>query len=132
MIVCLDERNGMLFNNRRQSSDRLLCRRVCELTRGGRLWMNGYSFALFNDTETNICVDEAFLEKAGQGDYCFVESADAVTRAADAEELVVFRWNRHYPADTRFPEEQLSARVLVSSDDFSGSSHERITQEVYR
>ena len=31
LIVCLDDKNGMAFNHRRQSQDRLLRRRVLEL-----------------------------------------------------------------------------------------------------
>ena len=45
-VVCVDDRNGMLFHHRRQSQDRLL--REDLLSRcPGRLWMNAYSAKLF-------------------------------------------------------------------------------------
>ena len=45
------------------------------------------------------------------------------------EKIVLFRWNRHYPADVHF---QFPGKWhLVQTEDFPGSSHEKITMEVY-
>ena len=48
------------------------------------------------------------------------------------EKIVLFRWNRVYPADTwldlSLDEEGWH---LVNCQEFSGSSHKTITQEVY-
>ena len=46
MVICLDDRNGMLFNGRRLSSDKAVCSRIREKAQG-RLWMNAYSAKLF-------------------------------------------------------------------------------------
>ena len=43
IIVCVDNQNGMMFNHRRQSQDRVLRKRILELTGGEKLWMNAYS-----------------------------------------------------------------------------------------
>lgn len=43
IIVCVDNQNGMMFNHRRQSQDRVLRKRILELTGGKKLWMNAYS-----------------------------------------------------------------------------------------
>ena len=43
IIVCVDNQNGMMFNHRRQSQDRVLRKRIMELTGGKKLWMNAYS-----------------------------------------------------------------------------------------
>ena len=32
LIVCMDDKNGMAFNHRRQSRDRVLAKRIMELT----------------------------------------------------------------------------------------------------
>ena len=39
IIVCVDNQNGMMFNHRRQSQDRVLRKRILELTGGEKLWM---------------------------------------------------------------------------------------------
>ena len=129
IIVCLDDSGGMLFNKRRQSSDEELCKRVLKKAENTALWMNEYSAKLF--TGHNICVDDCFFEKAQKGDYCFVENADISSCLKKAEEITVYRWNRRYPSDVKFPIEILSSLRLVSSEKFKGKSHPEITEEVY-
>ena len=68
------------------------------------------------------------IEKAGQGEYCFCELQ---LPQSGVETIIVYRWNRHYPADQIFPEEWLQCRSLKESREFAGSSHEKITREVY-
>lgn len=130
IIVCLDDKGGMLFNKRRQSSDRLLRERVLRLTAGSRLWMNAYSKKQFTE-ETTVFADEQFLEKAVQGDYCFVENTDILPFADKIETMIVYRWNTVYPADVRFPLSVLDGKRLISTDEFEGYSHKRITEEIY-
>ena len=122
----------MLFNNRRQSKDSALRARLLELVGSGVVWMNPYSAGQFAEVSDAICVDDDFLAKANNGEYCFVENTDISSCADAVEQLIVFRWNRCYPADMKFPLELFSNRwQLVSRADFAGNSHERITQEVY-
>jgi len=132
LIVCLDDREGMLFNRRRQSKDRAVRADILKLTAGSCLWMNGYSAGQFPPELKNIMVDELFLEKAGEQDYCFVENADISAYADKVCRVIVYRWNREYPADVRFPMELFCHRwKQVSREEFSGNSHEIITREVY-
>ncbi len=131
LILCLDERNGMLFNKRRQSADRTLCDRMLDMCKGRLLWMNSYSAKLF-DMHENIMVDEDFIHKAGPFDYAFAENTELALLPEDPEEIIVFRWDRHYPGDVRFPDTALQARKLVRTESFAGFSHEKITLEVYR
>ena len=130
LIVCLDDNNGMLFNKRRQSSDRVLRERVLTLTAGTRLWMNAYSKKQFSE-DTDVLVDEQFLKKAGQGEYCFAENADILSVADTIETLVVYRWNTTYPADVWFPATLLDGKTPTYTADFAGYSHPRITEEIY-
>lgn len=76
-------------------------------------------------------MDELFLEKAGQGDYCFVENANILPFAHKIETLIVYRWNTVYPADVRFPSVLLEGKTPTHTADFSGFSHPRITEEIY-
>lgn len=129
IIVCLDDRNGMLFNKRRLSSDRALCQRITEQA-AGKLWMNAYSARLFENAD--ICVDEAFLEKAAAGDTCFVENVDITPYADQAETVTVYRWNRTYPSDVKFPVDLFDGSwTLTGKTDFPGNSHQIITEECY-
>lgn len=76
VITCLDQKNGMMFNHRRQGQDSALRERVAELVANVPLWMNHYSANQF-DTESipNLNIDDDFLQEAAQGEYCFVEDA---------------------------------------------------------
>lgn len=130
IIVCVDDKNGILFNKRRLSSDRVLCQRILSQTAGKRLWMNAYSAKLF--TGADICVDDAFLEKAGAEDICFIENADITPFVSGIHAVTVYRWNRTYPSDVKFPAALFENRwKLERREDFSGYSHEVITEERY-
>jgi len=129
-IICLDEKNGMMFNKRRQSRDSVLNQRVLELSEGKRLLMNGYSAKLFGE-DKGIIVDEGFQILAREGDFCFIEAP--LESLHNVENLYVFLWNRHYPADVYFNIDiSKEGFVLASTEEFVGSSHEKITLNVYK
>ena len=132
-VVCLDDKNGMCFNHRRQSRDACLRSRVIAMARGSRLWMTPYSAEQFaGEDNGTICVSEACLEKAGKGDYVFVEDRALAPFAEKLEKLVVFRWNRTYPGDRYFDLDLSGGQWhKTETGDFPGKSHERITMEVY-
>ena len=126
VIVCVDEQGGMAFNGRRQSRDRQLCADVIHTC--GHVWMDESSAGLFADWQDSIAVSDRFLE---EGDCCFAENR--ALSGLEIDTLILYRWNRRYPADRWLdirPDEQ--GRVLISSEDFPGSSHERITREIWR
>ena len=132
-IVCLDDRNGMEFHHRRQSRDSRLREWVLGMAKGRRLWMSPYSARQFAEEEReSICVSDGFLEEAGEGDYAFVESCPLAPYEGKVEKLVVFRWNRLYPSDRYFDLNLAGGQWhRTETKDFSGTSHERITMEVY-
>ena len=118
----------MSFNRRRQSSDRKLLERMLELVGENRLWMNAYSAKLFEALPENVTVAEDFLSGAGAEDYCFAENVSLLPAAGKIEELIVYRWEKIYPADKKYPF-PLGERIREFS--FAGNSHETITEEVY-
>lgn len=73
IIVCLDKSSGMLFNNRRQSRDRVLIENVIELVGDSKIWCNSYTSKLFEDA-TQVFVSDTFIQDAGEDDYCFIEN----------------------------------------------------------
>ena len=129
-IFCIDERGGRMFLKRRQSSDRILRERVLALTKEHTLWMSTYSAGQFTEGGTFL-VDDDYTKKAGEHDYCFVE--DGEFDLSKCKGVVLYNWNRHYPTDVTW-DIDLTAHgfVLVSQTDFAGSSHDTITETIYR
>lgn len=125
LIVCLDDNNGMMFNKRRQSRDRVLVENVLELCKGEKLYTNAYSAPLFPENTVEIFENIEDIENA----YCFAENFAVNEECVD--EIVVYKWNRVYPADVHFNID-LENRNLIETVDFEGSSHEKITREIYR
>lgn len=128
LYVCLDDRNGLLFNKRRQSRDI----RVLEdigASFSGELLIGAYSEKLIK--EAGIPCRVVSEEEISDGHY-FAEALPTDSMVANTGTLVIYRWNRHYPADTRwdaFPEEL--GFSLAETTEFPGKSHEKITKEVY-
>ena len=94
IIVCADNNNGMMFNNRRQSQDRTLRDHILQLIGTSKLWMNEYSkkqFSIVNSAQ--IYVDNDYLEMAELGDYCFIETDTLLSYTDKIEKVVLFRWN---------------------------------------
>lgn len=130
VIVCLDDKGGMLFNRRRQSKDKALVEDVLHRSVGRRLLISSFSAAIFPEGTAEIIADEDFLGDIGQGDVCFVENKSLQPIAGQIDCLVVYRWNRVYPADF-YCDIDLDSWQLQESADFVGSSHDKITREVY-
>lgn len=132
VIICLDNNNGISFNNRRQSRDRVLIDDVMKSVNGGRLFVHPYSEILFTD-KSQLVVSGSYLQEAGPDDYCFVElqSLDAIL--SEINEFIVYHWNRHYPADSFFTIDLAKQGFKLDSRlEFEGSSHDKITKEVYK
>ena len=130
LIVCIEENDGMSFCGRRLSFDREVTAHILQMTSGSKLWMNGYSSGLFADQ--NIHVDEEFLAKAGQGEYCFLENMPAPGNTENIESVLIYHWNRGYPSTAKFSRKALAGKELVETVEFPGYSHEKITMERYQ
>lgn len=130
VIACIDNNRGLMFNNRRQSRDRVVTQKIVDMA-NSQLWMNHYSYNMFEKMgHKKINIDDAFLNEAAEGDYCFIENCHLKQFDKYIEKIILFKWNRLYPADLYFDIE-LSDWTLSQSQEFTGSSHELITMEVY-
>lgn len=131
-IICTDNRGGILFNHRRLSHDRVLSQWIAEHTFPKPLWMREYSRELFDGFEKaiNIKVSQDYLDKAANGEYCFVEDGNLELYEDRLEAIVLCKWNRDYPSDTKLPESLCGEDWSVSViDEFRGNSHDKITIE---
>ena len=130
LIVCLDDRGGLSFNDRRQSRDRALIADLLCTVQGEPLYLTPYSLPLFEDypdAAKQLRVTDTPLASVPHGAYCFWELSVPPTDGR-VSEWIVYRWNRHYPAD-RTLSLPTDGYELVECYDFAGSSHERITKE---
>lgn len=133
LAVCVDDNMGVLFNGRRQSQDRAVRHQILEELGSHTLWMNAYSAKQFVGVQGNIQSHESFLEKAEPGDWCFAETDLTAFRDEflnRIEKIILFKWNRVYPADAYFAI-SLKDWTLEERTDFKGHSHDTITKEVY-
>lgn len=126
-IVCVSDDYGMMFNNRRQSSDEELRKYIINRIGTAKLYMNRYSRKQFEDYD-NIVVSEAFLEDAKKNDYCFVEENNLSAFQGKLDKIIICKWNRAYPSDVRLSV-PLDKYKLVSTTEIKGKSHEKITIE---
>ena len=129
--VCLDENNGMCFNHRRLSRDAAQQADLLAWCADRPLWMSPDSARLFDST-ANLRISDDFLNRAGPGEVCFVEDRSLTPVLEQLEALVVYRWNRVYPADRHLDVSLEEKFILHEQTDFPGKSHPRITRQIYR
>ena len=114
---------------KRQSQDRVLREKMLEIAGDKKLLMNSYSAKQFENAD-GIVVDEDFLNNASQGDFCFVEDKEITSE--NVEHFYIFNWNRKYPADLFFTVDlKAEGFKRIKKEEFQGSSHDKITLEIY-
>ena len=131
LVLCLDDDHGMMFNHRRQSRDRVLIAELLETVGESRLLVSPYSKSLFPEGGANITVAEDPCAAAGEDDYVFVEDTDPAAAWERVTALIIYRWNRAYPADTYFACDLTGFR-MTDVTAFEGSSHELINKEIWK
>lgn len=127
IIICLDDNNGMLFNNRRQSKDSEVTRKITEIVKDNRFFIHTFSTSLFNN---NYLLNDNMLDTAGENDFCFVENLPLLPHISRIRSIYVFRWNRIYPYDMA-TDIDFNKLTLIRTEEFKGNSHDKITLEVY-
>ena len=131
LVVCLDDGHGMMFNHRRQSRDRLLIADLLKTIGNSRLFVSPYSAPLFPPDSAAVLVADDPCAAAGEGDYAFVEDTDPAAAWHRVSSLIIYRWNRIYPADKHFTCD-LTGFHLTDASTFEGSSHDTINKEIWK
>ena len=99
-----------------------------------------YKYYAFVDTEEYLGdqlfiqqkVEVSFGKEFGKKDYCFVENLEIENFRDKIEKIILCKWNRKYPGDFFFTiDVNDGSWKLKGVEEFSGSSHEKITLEVY-
>ena len=128
LISCVDDSLGLRFNHRRQSRDKVLARHILSRT-GGELWLHPDSEKLFAECPDAVLHCIFSPEETPDGGWCFWESP--VSPALRPEKILLYHWNRAYPADEFFVYPGGQDRWEgPESTDFPGFSHPKITEEV--
>lgn len=120
----------MLFNERRQSRDRMVIEDIIASYPGEKIYMNSYSKSLFLKYPYQIEEDENFLDKISNDQVGFVENLSLAPYKEKITNIIIYKWNRDYPAD-RYLDVSLEEWELASTSEFAGYSHELITKETY-
>lgn len=130
LYVCLDDRNGMLFNRRRQSRDKAVLEDIRSQVPGD-LTIDPFSEKMIRDAGIPCALLPEDAEPE-QDAHFFLENRDPAALVAQADRVVLYRWNRHYPADVHW-QIDLTGEGFSPSErtEFPGNSHETITKEVY-
>ena len=128
IIICLDDNNGMLFNNRRQSRDSKVLWDIKNNLQNS-LTIFPFSEKLVSNAEIPY---EIMSGSASENTVLFVEDRGIKEFLPVTNKITVYHWNGVYPAD-------MSLDIVLSAEgfritqtvDFEGTSHEKITKEVY-
>ncbi len=149
LIICTDTRLGYSFNNRRQTSDREVHRHMADrlLERGIPLYINQYSRrsvirsreylppGFLDEVVRSGSKDDepgAFLDAAIEnGAFAFVENVPLTGLYHNIDEIMMYTWDKRYPADLLIPYSLLSSFDLVEEETFMGHSHEGIVFRHY-
>lgn len=129
LAVCIDDSNGLMFNNRRLSSDKAVIQDVLEFAAEKKISILPYSASIFQEFDGRFIINEKLNSNS---EFCFAEFGDFLKIKDSVDMLIVYKWNRRYPSDTKFPLDAFKAFMTLNSTmDFEGSSHPCITREVY-
>ena len=126
IIVCVDNNFGIKFNNRRQTKDKEVIKKIYAITNGKRLFIESFSKDLFEKDKVEIC--EKIPQTAKKDDYIFIENAD-FCNFEKVDKIILFCWNTVYPSDLKFTLPQNFK--IVKKSDFAGNSHDKITEVIY-
>ena len=132
VFVCIDDRGGMLFGNKRQSRDSILLSDMANTVGEGLLYISDFSESLIARSDMSaVCVPYP-LDTAGEGDFVFNECFHIKNHTGRINRLVIYKWNRRYPYDFALDIDPVTEGFsLKESYDFVGSSHDKITKEIY-
>lgn len=128
LIVCLDDDDGMKFNHRRQSRDQKVINDIRNNLEGQKLYSDEESRILFPKNRLDIVYVSDLTDIEG---YFFAESTSNIPEEKNIDNLIIYKWNRRYPSDEKFPIPYHEWK-MISSVEFVGKSHEKITKEIYK
>lgn len=124
IILCMDDKNGISFNNRRQSRDKIL---IDHVIKHDNIYIQEYSKILFLDHPVRIINNTSKLPADAVYFHEITDPADIIDQF---DTIIIYRWNRHYQSDIQF-DFKTDLYKKIFEEDFIGSSHDKITKEIW-
>lgn len=126
LAVAVDDNMGISFNKRVCSKDSFIETRM-EILNGGRVIRTAPThkddYTVKEYWEPKLVSEETGIYIAGY--------EDPTPLLNHFGEVIVFKWNREYPSDVKFTADLSKDYILVQTNEFVGTSHEKITEERY-
>ena len=131
LILCIDDKNGMAFNHRRQTRDKKQRQHMYRKI-DGPLYVNAYTRKLLlEDKDHPELLSLEDLDLKDKSASVFIENEDIEKYVEYADQIMIYRWNRIYLSDLYFDEKNLEGYRLFEKDTFSGTSHPGIEFNIY-
>ncbi|MGN0505174.1 MAG: ribonuclease Z [Lachnospiraceae bacterium] len=131
VFVCLDDNNGMMFGKRRQSMDAKVREDILKsVPKEKRLMVTAYTAKQFASETERLWITEALPSADDEDTYFFSEATPLAPIEKVIHTLIIYRWNRRYPADV-YLDLDLSEWEERESTEFAGNSHEKISRLTY-
>ncbi len=130
LIMFLDERGGMLFNNRRQTLDYELLD-IISKDFGERLYISPFSEKYFSGRCASLLEDP--LADAPDDSAVFIEDRDVLPFIDRIDKILIYRWSKVYPSDRQtdiLPADH--GFRLLGKLKFSTEVHKDIVKEIYK
>jgi hypothetical protein len=132
IFICLDDNNGMMFNGRRQSRDEAVVKDILDFAGEEKVWVSSYSSKLFHTNQERILIEDNISKDTLIHGYFFIENVPLKLYEDSIENLIVYCWNRVYPADVYLDINLNTDWEMIDTKEFGGKSHEKITRKIYR
>ena len=130
VAVCVDDDMQIMFFGKRQSRDSVLISELIS-SASGKVYINEFSQPIFPDAESYALTLNP-ISDCPDGGTVFAENIPLAPHISVISRLVVYKWNRKYPGDRKLDINLSSGGFrLTAVSDFVGSSHEKITKEIY-
>lgn len=138
LVVFVDDNLGISFNSKRQSKDRIAIDKLLEHIGDSEILLTEYSSKLFESHEVAKVIIENLEYLPCDGTVIIEDLAEDLERSIDGmmqhlDKLILIRWNRKYPFTTKLPKilQEIIKKNPEHTEEFKGSSHDKITLEVY-
>ena len=131
VLVCLDEKDGMAFDGRRQTRDSAVIKDIFATAKGAPIKVAPYSEKLLSEYGRVKVTREPLMDK-DEDAFVFLEVDGIGEYASRIDTLIIYRWSEVYPSDLKFlPSPSALGLTLLTKSYIVGSSHKKITKEVY-
>lgn len=125
VVVCVDKNGGQTRLGRRLASDRAVRSRIASLPQP--VCVDEYTATQFTEDEDRSRLSVVSDPAAIKEGTAFLERQDIPD---DADTILVFRWDKRYPAD-RYLAFRFRGWRKARKEDFPGDAHDKVTLETW-